>query len=43
MAKSAIGGSERNEYCSIQALPRSVQKNIFFDRIGIPNFRSPRK
>lgn len=41
LAKSAVGGSMKQEFFSINEIPRSVQKIIFLNRIGIPNFRSP--
>lgn len=40
LAKIAVGGNSKHEFHSIDELPRSLQKIIFLDRIGIPNFRS---
>lgn len=40
-AMSALEASEKKEFTSIHTVPRLIQKIIFLDRIGIPNFRSP--
>lgn len=39
-AKLALGTTIKKEFSSIHGVPRSIQKIIFLDRIGIPNFRS---
>lgn len=41
LAKSALDASGKNEFTSIQNVPRHIQQLIFLDRIGIPNFLSP--
>lgn len=41
LAKSALGSSEKTEFYSVHALSTIIQKLIFLDRIGIPNFRLP--
>lgn len=41
LARSAIGASDKKEFFSISEIPREIQKIIFLDRIGLPNFRSP--
>lgn len=41
LARRAIGEVEKKEYVHLQEVPREVQRLIFLDRIGFPNFRSP--
>lgn len=43
LAKNALGLSEKQEFVRVRDLATSIQKLIFLDRIGIPNFRSPCK
>lgn len=41
LAKMAFGAMGKKVFNSIHEVPRSVQKIIFLDRVGILNFRSP--
>lgn len=39
LAKEAYGQQNRREFFTLQDLPRNVQKLLYLDRIGLPNFR----
>lgn len=41
LARRAIVEAEKKEYFHLQEVTREVQRIIFLDRIGMPNFRSP--